>query len=283
MDYSNWIGRTRDISDSMAPEQLQRLEALMDGDPKAVTTGTNIRSCGHWVYFNLPVLQSELGVNGHERQGDFLPPVELPVRMWAGGHLKFKKPLRTSVPAEKKSTILNIEEKEGSSGKLCFLTIRHQVSARRAVAIDEEQVLVYRQESEEGAHPIRTEPLDIDPDWSKTVQPDSVQLFRFSALTFNSHRIHYDQEYAREVEGYPNILVHAPYLVMMVIDAFSTGHDGKKISSLEYEAVGPVYLGEELTISGKSVENTKTALRVHGPEGKLAMKVKIDWSYSWQA
>lgn len=281
MDLKKWIGHTADVSDSMAPEQLRRYEALMNGDPAAVTSGTEVPTCAHWIYFNPATPQSDLDRNGHAKQGDFLPPIDLPRRMWAGGNIKFKKPLKTGIPADKKSTITSIEEKEGNTGKLCFVTIRHQVSASGAIAIDEEQTLVYREESEKGAHPLRTKPMDIDPDWKKTIKPDSVQLFRFSALTFNSHRIHFDQDYTRGVEGYPNLLVHAPYQVLLMIDTFTSKVDGKVISEIQYEAVGPVFLGEQISICGKSVDNTKTALRIHGPEGKLAMKARVDWSYSW--
>ncbi|WP_069132018.1 MaoC family dehydratase N-terminal domain-containing protein [Rhodohalobacter halophilus] len=281
MKYEEWIGKTLDISDSMAPEQLQKFEALMNGDPGSVSDGSGLRPGAHWVYFNPPIPQADLGINGHERSSNFLPPVDLPRRMWAGGTIKFKKPLKIGVPADKKSTITKIEEKEGKSGKLVFVSLRHQISASGSVAIDEEQVIVYRGESEKGAHPIRTEPMDLDPDWRKSTKPSSIQLFRYSALTFNSHRIHYDQDYAREMEGYPNVVVHAPFLVLLMIDAFSSKADGKVISEIRYENRGPVYLGEQITICGKSIDNSRTALRIHGPEGKVAVKAEIDWVYSW--
>lgn len=281
MDLSKWIGNSFDISDTMSTEQLQKFEALMNGDPDSVSEGSEISPCGHWIYFNPPIPQADLGINGHERNSNFFPPVELPRRMWAGGNIKFKKPLKSGVPADKKSTITKIDEKEGKSGQLCFVTIRHQISSRGAVAIDEEQTIVYREESEKGAHPIRTQPLDIDPEWRKSTKPSSIQLFRYSALTFNSHRIHYDQDYAREMEGYPNVLVHAPFLVLLMIDAFTSKTDGKVISEIKYENVGPVYLGEQITICGKSVDNTKTALRIHGSEGKMAVKAEVHWTYNW--
>lgn len=281
MDINDWVGNSFDISDSMAPEQLKKFEALMNDDPEAVTEGSVISPCGHWVYFNPPIPQADLSISGHERNSNFLPPVDLPRRMWAGGTIKFKKPLKTGTPADKKSTITKIEEKEGKKGKLCFVTIRHQVSASGSVAIDEEQTIVYREESEKGAHPIRTQPLDIDPEWRKSTKPDSIQLFRYSALTFNSHRIHYDQDYAREMEGYPNVLVHAPFLVLLMVNAFTSKSDGKVVSEIEYENVGPVYLGEQITICGKTADNNKTALRIHGPEGKLAVKAKFQWTYDW--
>lgn len=282
MNIDEWIGKTMDRSDSMAPEQLQRFEALMNRNPLAVTSGTHLPPCAHWCYFTPVEMQSELGVDGHARKGGFLPPVELPKRMWAGGKIIFKKPLLAGTPAEKKSTIIAINEKEGSSGKLCFVTVRHQVSSKGALAIDEEQQIVYREESEEGAHPIRTNPLDIDPDWKISVKPDTIQLFRFSALTFNSHRIHYDQDYVKKMEGFPNIVVHAPYLLVLLLDSFKNKDDGRVIEDVKYRADGPVYLDEQITIYGKSADNHRSELRVTGPEGNLAMSASVNWIYSWK-
>lgn len=281
MNYDEWIGKTETRSDSMAVEQLQRFEALMSRDPHSVTKGTSLPACSHWCYFTPIEPHSNIAVDGHALKGDFLPPVELPRRMWAGGHIEFKKPLVAGVQADKKSTITDVKEKEGSTGKLCFVTVRHQISSKGALNIDEEQHIVYREESEEGAHPIRSKPLDIDPDWKKSTKPDTVQLFRFSALTFNSHRIHYDLDYVQKVEGYPNLVVHGPYLLLLLLDAFNSKGDGRIIEDVTYRAVGPVYLGEQITISGKGVDNHTTELRITGPEGNLAMMATVNWTYSW--
>jgi 3-methylfumaryl-CoA hydratase len=281
MSYNEWIGKSENRSESMAPEQLQRFEAMLNRDPHSISKNSELSPCSHWSYFTPLDLHSNIAVDGHAMKGDFLPPVDLPKRFWAGGKILFKKPLLTEIPAEKKSTITAIDEKEGSSGKLCFVTIRHQISAKGSVAIDEEQQIVYREESEKGAHPIRTHPLDIDPDWKKMTKPDSVLLFRFSALTFNSHRIHFDQDYVRNVEGYPNLVVHGPLLLVLMLDAFKNKHDGKVIENVEYKAVGPIYLDEQITICGKSVDNHRVELRAAGSDGNIAMKATVNWTYSW--
>jgi 3-methylfumaryl-CoA hydratase len=281
MSYDKWVGNSESRSDSMAPEQLQRFEALMNGKPKSVTAGTELSPCAHWCYFTPMDTQSNIAVDGHALRGEFLPPVELPKRMWAGGHIQFKKPLLAGTPADKKSTITAIEEKDGESGKLCFVKVRHQISAKGAVAIDEQQEIVYREDSEEGAHPIRTNPLDIDPDWKKSTKPDTVQLFRFSALTFNSHRIHYDLDYVKKIEGYPNLVVHAPFLLLLLLDAFKNKDDGRIIEDVTYRAVGPVYHEEMITLCGKGVDNHKEELRVIGSEGNMALKATVNWTYSW--
>lgn len=281
MNYDDWIGRSEDRSDSLATEQLMKFEALLNRDPSQVSAGTTLEPCAHWAFFNPVPTNAELAVNGTARSGELAPPIDLPRRMWGGGRILFKKELKAGTPADKKSTITKIEEKEGETGKLCFVTYRDQVSARGSVAIDETRTMIFTEESEQGAHPIRTEPLDIDPDWKKSVKPDSVQLFRLSALTFNSHRIHYDQDYVRDVEGYPAPLVHAQLILLLLIDSFKNKHDGKMIEEIEYKAVGPVYLGEQITLCGREVDNFRAELRATGPEGKLAMRVNVKWIYNW--
>jgi 3-methylfumaryl-CoA hydratase len=281
-DIHDHRAQVADFSDSMAPEQLQRFEALMNRDPSEIGHGSELPAGAHWAYFQPALPNSGLGVNGNPRNEAIMPPVDQPRRMWAGGKLKLKKPLVAGVPAEKKSSLLNIEQKNGSMGLLTFVTLKHQVSQKGALAIDEEQEFVFRDENEKGAHPIRRETMDLDPDWKKMTKPDAVQLFRFSAITFNSHRIHYDQEYARDVEGYPNLLIHAPYLLLLMLDAFKSKHDGKVITSIDYRSVGPVYQGEQITISGKNTDNFTAGIRITGMEGKLAMKATVDWTYSWK-
>ena len=282
MNADEWKGKSENLSDSMAPEQLQRFEEMLNHNPSDIGHGSELTTCAHWAFFHSPLPNAELGVNGNPRNDSLIPPSDLPRRMWAGGKLVFRKPVVTGSPAEKKSTLIDVSEKNGSSGKLSFVTLKHQVSQKGALAIDEDQVYVFREENEKGAHPIRTEPMDLDPDWKKLTRPDAVQLFRFSAVTWNSHRIHFDQEYAREVEGYPNPLIHAPYLLLLMLDSFRSRHDGKVVTSIEYRSTGPVYLGEQISIGGKSIDNFTEALRVTGPEGKLAMTAEVNWSYSWK-
>lgn len=281
MSYDEWIGKSKDQSDSMAPEQLQRFEALMDRDPGAVRAGSTLPPCSHWIYFTPMDKQSDIAEDGHPKKGDFLPPVELSKRMWAGGNIQFKKQLKAGMPADKKSTIVKIDEKEGASGKLCFVTVRHQISASGSLAIDEEQQIVYREAAEEGAHPIRTKPMDIDSDWKKTRKLDAVQLFRFSALTYNGHKIHYNHPYTTKNNGYPNLLVHTPFLLALMMNEYKTKSDGKVIERIDYSAVGPIFLGEEITITSKDVDNFKAEMRVLGPDNKIAMTASIKWIYSW--
>lgn len=279
MSYNDWIGKMNDVNDSMAPEPLQHFEALLNHDPSDVRNGTVLPPCAHWIYFNQAVKQASLNDDGY-------PPYagvcgDLPLRMQAGGKILFKKPLKAGMPADRKSTVINIDEKEGSGGKLCFMTLRHQISTAGALAIDEEEQVVFREQPEEGAHPSRTEPLDIDFDWKKTVRLTPVELFRYAALTCNSHRIHYDVPYTTDVLGYPNLLVPAHLLLTCMMDAYKTKTDGKVIEQIEYRAVGPLYVHEEITITSKDTGNTAVELRALGPDNKIALKATVRWIYSW--
>lgn len=201
--------------------------------------------------------------------------------MWGGGSIQFKKPLKVGGQAEKTSTIVKIDEKEGRNGPLTVVTVRHQISTAGSIVVDEEQDIIFHDSGEKGAHPIRTKAMDIDYDWKKKRKITPVELFRFSALTYNAHRIHYDHPFAKDVEGYPNLLVHSPYLLILMMSLFKSNSDGKVIEEIDYKSVGPVYLGEEITITSKDTDNFKAEMRVLGPDNKIAMKATIKWIYSW--
>lgn len=281
MSYNEWIGKSEDRRDTLAPEQFERFEAMLNRQPESVSAGSELSHFAHWAYFSTPHTQSDLTVQGYSRNEDFLPTFELASRLWTGGKLLFKKPLIAGTPAKRYSTITSIKEEPKEDEKRIFLSIQHQISTKGAVAVQEDQHFMYRNPVEKGAHPTRTKPMDIDHDWSQIMRPDSILLFRFSALTFNAHRIHFDQEYAKDVEGYPNVIVHGPLLLLLALEAFKSRFDGKVLESVEYQIRGPVYLGEQITISGKSVDNHKSELRICGPENKVALSATVKWGYSW--
>lgn len=280
MDLKEWVGKSTNRRDSLAPEQLRRFEAMVNRKPDTIAEGDYLTMCSHWAYFTPLLLQSDLTVHGYPRNHDLFPPIEQSSRLWLGGRLQFKDRLRVGTPATQYSTVTEGKQ-EGQENEKTYLSLQHQISSRGAVAIVEDQHFLYRPPSEKGAHPTRTEPLDFDPDWQKKTKPDSIQLFRFSALTYNAHRIHYDQDYARNVEGYPNVMVHGPLLLLLALEAFRSQFDGKILEDVTYEIRGPVYLGDQITISGKSVDNHKSELRISGPENKLALKASVKWTYQW--
>jgi 3-methylfumaryl-CoA hydratase len=266
--------------DTLAPEQLRRFEAMVNRRPESVSKGDELTMCSHWAYFTPLHLQSDLTVQGYPRDQDLFPPIEQSSRLWLGGRLQFKNALTVGTPATRYSTITEFK-KEGADQAKVYLSLQHQISTKGSIAIQEDQHFLYRQPSEKGAHPTRTEAMDIDPDWEKSTKPDSILLFRFSALTFNAHRIHYDQDYARNVEGYPNVMVHGPLLLLLALEAFRSTYDGKVLEDVEYELRGPVYLGEQIKISGKTSDNYQTELRITGHDNNIALKAKVKWTYEW--
>ena len=217
--YGDWIGRTERRSDTLAAAPLAGLSATLDraDDPEPVQ-GSPLPPLAHWLYFLPRAPQREIGPDGHPRRGGFLPPVPLPRRMWAGGRLRFEHDLRVGDEAERRSTIASVEAKDGRSGALVFVTVRHEVSDARGLALSEEHDIVYRDHPQPGAAAPSTAGARTDEDFHREIVPDPVLLFRYSALTFNGHRIHYDRSYVTEVEGYPGLIVHGPLIATLLVD-----------------------------------------------------------------
>lgn len=247
-NYSAWIGKSETISDYLSPVPLKGLSALLDYE--AIPWPENKTfPLAHWFHFLPQARQSQIDVDGHPKRGGFLPPVALPRRMWAGGRLEFKAPLTVAAPLEKCSSIANIQNKTGGTGELVFVTVRHEITSAGELAVIEEQDLVYRGEAGKTTQPkpstgkVKKEAPATDApvaDECRTVTPDPVQLFRFSALTFNSHRIHYDRDYARDVEGYAGLVVHGPFIATLLLDHFQRCAPDKSITSFSFRAQRPL-------------------------------------------
>jgi 3-methylfumaryl-CoA hydratase len=172
----------------------------------------------HWLYFLPHARQSEIGPDGHPKRGGFLPPVPLPRRMWAGGRLEWIKPLVVGDAIERTSTIQSVTHKSGRTGDLIFVLVRHEISNAAGIALTEEHDIVYRDAPAPDDKPVTPTAAPSDATWTKTIHPDDVLLFRYSALTFNGHRIHYDRRYVTEVEGYPGLIVHGPLIATLLVD-----------------------------------------------------------------
>jgi len=206
MSYTDFVGRTDTRTDTVAPHLLQGLAATL-----GLETPDRLPPLWHWMLFQDWVLPDRLGPDGHPKRGGFLPPVhDLPRRMWAGGRVRFLAPLHAGDAVRRTSTILAVNEKQGGSGRLVFVTVGHVIEGPGGPAIEEQQDIVYR-----GAEGAATKPADPAPPAPPgarrgEVQPDPVLLFRYSALTGNGHRIHYDLDYVRGTEGYPGLVVHGP-------------------------------------------------------------------------
>jgi len=214
---TRWIGRREVHADAIRAAQLAAWNATLDRDAPFPRDGDPVPPGFHWTLFAPIARQSEIGPDGHPKRGGFLPPVQLPRRMWAGSRVRFAAPLRVGEQVEQSSVIGRIEEKRGRAGPLVFVTIRRTVTGKGGVAVEEEQDLVYR-EVQRGAVLDRPTQPAVRSAWHRTVVPDDVLLFRYSALTFNGHRIHYDRRYATAEEGYPGLVVHAPLLATLLLD-----------------------------------------------------------------
>ena len=271
-DWKDWIGRTEVRSDQVSAAPVAALAATLDRDDPAPKDGDELPLLWHWLYF-LPVYrQSDVGPDGHAKRGGFLPPVPLPRRMWAGGRLTFRAPLRIGERIERKSHIVDVTSKQGRTGPLVFVVVRHEISGAGGVAIVEEHDIVYREapKPEEGAATPAAAPADAA--WSREIRPDPVLLFRYSALTFNGHRIHYDRRYVTETEGYPGLVVHGPLIATLLTDLLRRRRPDARVAAFWFRAVGPLFDTAPFFVRGQpSGEGTSVRLWAANAAGGLAM------------
>lgn len=276
-DLSTWVGRTRTERDVVAPSQAMAMAATLDLEPGAFHEGVTLPEFWHWIYFRNPVRRSRLGEDGHEVRGDFLPPVELPRRMWAGGRLQFHKPITIGESIERKSEILSVEEKHGRSGDLVLVTIKHTLSSADGLCVEEEQDLVYCEIPLPDQPPQQQPALPSHVDWQDSFMPDAVTLFRYSALMFNAHRIHFDHPFTTEVEGYRGLIVHGPLTATLLLEA-AKRHTQRRLATYRYRGLAPLFNDEQITLAGKAVkEANKTELWAAGPAGTIAMQALVSW------
>lgn len=271
-DFAEWVGRTERRVDRVTPVPLAALAATLDRDDPPPVDGSAIPPLRHWLYF-LPLAPTrDLGPDGHPRRGGFLPPVPLPRRMWAGGRLEFRSPLKVGAPIERTSTIASIETKEGRSGTLVFVLVRHEVAAAGTVAVVEEHDIVYREAPRPDDAPPKRKPAPADPAWRRDVTPDDVLLFRYSALTFNGHRIHYDRRYVTTVEGYPGLVVHGPLLATLLADLARDHLAPAELATFSFRAVAPLFDTTPFAVCGRREPDGTARLWAQDADGNLAME-----------
>ncbi|HEY8370209.1 MAG TPA: MaoC family dehydratase N-terminal domain-containing protein [Thermodesulfobacteriota bacterium] len=271
-DYRDYIGRRERRLDVVTAGPLEGLAALLDATLAEVSPGGTLPPLWHWFFFLHWVRRSEVGTDGHPRRGGFLPPVTLPRRMFAGARLTFHDGVRIGDPVERVSTIQSVQEKTGSTGPLVFVTVRHEVSGPRGLAVVEEQDLVYRGPESGAARQAAEAPPPPIPAgaWRREVQPDPVMLFRFSALTANGHRIHYDRPYATGVEGYPGLVVHGPLQAVLLLDLVRRERPERQVRAFEFRARRPLFDGSPFWCVGQ-VEADQVELSTRDAEGRIAM------------
>jgi 3-methylfumaryl-CoA hydratase len=274
-----WTGRSETVADRIAAFPANALAATLDRADPPYGDGARLPPLWHWLHF-LPIHPlKERGEDGHTSRGGFLPPVPLPRRMWAGSRLTFLQPLRINAEAARTSTIRKIEAKHGKSGPLVFVTVGHVYESGGERLIEEEHDIVFREAQQPGAATPAPPPAPEGAEWERRIAPDPVLLFRYSALTFNSHRIHYDQPYVTGVEGYPGLIVHGPLLATLMLDALRRAHPERTIRSFTFRAVSPVFDTAPFVVGGKLGDGGASAmLWVRHPGGGLAMEAKAGFA-----
>jgi 3-methylfumaryl-CoA hydratase len=270
--WRDWLGRSERRSDLATAAPLAALAATLDRDDPDPVPGSEVPPLWHWLYFLPLARQSEIGPDGHPRRGGFLPPVPLPRRMWAGSRLDFAHPLRVGEEVVRTSRIVGIDSKQGRSGALVFVTVRHEYANALGVALTEEHDIVYRDLAPAGTPSATPTPAARDETFSREVVPDPVLLFRYSALTFNGHRIHYDQPYVTGVEGYPGLIVHGPLIATLLVDLLRRHLPQARLRHFEFKAVRPLFDIHRFTVCGRPDGERRFALWARDHEGALAMQ-----------
>jgi len=265
-----WIGRRETMTDVAAAWPLAALAATLDRDDPLPKAGDPVLPAGHWLYFLPVALASALGPDGHPRRGGFLPPVELPRRMWAGGRLTFIKPLRVGEAIRRTSEVRDVTVKEGKSGTLVFVLVAHEIAGSDGVAIREEHDIVYREAPRPGQPSSEPAPAPDGAVWRRAVTPGPVMLFRYSALTFNGHRIHYDHPYVTKIEGYPGLIVHGPLIATLLMDLCRRERPDARLATFAFRALGPLFDTTPFAVEGKpSADGASAALWARGPTARL--------------
>jgi len=252
-DFTPWVGKRQTVSDIISPVQVRQMAATLNDAVRMQQPDCAPLPAGwHWLYFNPLEIQSRLGPDGHPARGDFLPPVALERRMWAGSRLAWQCPFEVGMTVEKASEILKVSHKTGRSGDMVFVTLAHRYSDARGLILEEEHDIVYRdkpsadetaallalgEQIRAGQHSFERRGQHVE-----AVQPDPVMLYRYSAATFNGHRIHYDVDYARTVEGYPGLVVHGPLIATLLLNFVQTRvAQGRSIRAFEFKALRPTF------------------------------------------
>ena len=274
MNFEEWIGRSETAADVVTATPCAALAATLDRPAVRPPAGAVLPALWHWLYFLPLARQSEIGPDGHPRRGGFLPPVPLPRRMWAGSQFEFHGPLRVGDAIARVSTIENVTQKSGRSGPLVFVRVRHEIrqAGAPAIALTEHHDIVYRDAPgpDDAAPPPKPAPAGAA--WERQWVPDDVLLFRYSALTFNGHRIHYDRRYVTQTEGYPGLVVHGPLVATLLLDLLRHQLPDAVVARYEFKAVRPVFDTHPFFVCGDPQPDGRTfRLWARDHEGALTM------------
>lgn len=272
----DWVGRSEVRRDEVTAAPLRSLSALLDRDDPEPRRGDAAPPLAHWLYFLPSYRQSEAGPDGHAARGAFLPPAPLPRRMWAGSRLEFLRPLRVGSQVERVSRIQSVTPKEGRSGPLLFVTVRHEIGDEQGLVLTDEHDVVYRGETDSASKP---QPAPGGEKWSREIRPDPLLLFRYSAVTFNGHRIHYDHPYTTHVERYPGLVVHGPLIATLLIDLLRRNLPGAEIRTYRFRALRPLFdTASFWTLGLPDASNRAAKLWTRDAEGAINMEAEATYA-----
>ncbi len=276
-----WVGKSETLHDFIVGEPLRGLSVTLDRDDPIPTEGSPVPALGHWLYFLPRHLQRETGEDGHCKRGGFLPPVPLPRRMWAGGKFEWNEsnPLRVGDSVQRLSRIESVKHKTGQSGDLVFVQVKHEFLNGKGLAMTEIHDIVYRAAARKGETAPQPIAVETSSAWHREIYADPVLLFRYSALTFNGHRIHYDRTYCNTAEGYPGLVVHAPLIATLLVDLVRRNAPNAFIKRFEFKAVRPTFDLHTLRVNGQPGIDGKTVkLWSQDHEGWLTMQGEAELS-----
>lgn len=279
MDHNilqHWIGKSEIREDQVSLVPMQALAATLDRTGPPPMEGDPVPPCWHWLYFLPLQAMADAGPDGHPQRGGFLPPVPLPRRMWAGSRMTFFHALRVGNAVRRTSRITSVVSKQGRGGELIFVQLHHEITDVLGIAITEYQDIVYRGMPQPGAAP-KPRSARTDEQFSRRVAPDPVLLFRYSALTFNGHRIHYDRPYAMNEEGYPGLVVHGPLIATLLLDQLHRCQPDCVVNTFEFKAVSPLFDTAAFQVCGR-IDGDVASLWARGPDGQLAMEASAGLS-----
>jgi len=274
-NLKSWIGRAQIAGDDITPRLVAELNATLDRDAALPAPGSPAPALIHWCLGPQIVPASGIGPDGHPSRGGFLPPIPLPRRMWAGGRLVFHAPLLVGDKVEKHVTIHDLAVKHGRTGPLCFLSIRQEVFSPRGLAVEEYQDIVYRGADSDAAAPAAPPPPLPEPAWSRDMRASPVLLFRYSAVTFNGHRIHYDRAYTTEIEKYPGLLVHGPLQATLLVD-FASTIKGTVPARFKFRAVQPLFDDVPFKLCATEQQDG-LRLWIETPDRRATMQAEAGW------
>jgi 3-methylfumaryl-CoA hydratase len=271
-EWDNWIGRSITQRDLLTPALLNRFRATLDSNE----TGDIAPQAIHWILCTPNAATADLGRDGHPlRDADpnsFMPPIPLPRRMWASSKVEFISPIRIGAAIERTSKIASISEKSGSTGRLAFVDVAHETRVNGILSVNETQTLVYRDatSAEVQACPAIKAPDFSLWDFNRSLIPDETLLFRFSAMTFNTHRIHYDAPYATVEEGYRGLVVHGPLMASLLLDLAAQEFGCNPLKYFGFRALSPAFASEPLHLVGRR-EGDAVTLAALGSDARICL------------